>query len=47
MCHENSNPMMDLAEKVIFPVNLAQSGIYCKTYREVTTTIDGRPLKKV
>jgi hypothetical protein len=47
MCHENSNPMMDLTEKVIFPMNIAKSGIYCKTFREITTQIEGRTVKKV
>ncbi len=41
-CHKNSDPMMELVEKFVFPTNIEKSGIFAKTFRVVTENINGQ-----
>jgi len=46
-CHKNSDPLMELVEKFVFPTNIEKSGIFSKTFRVVTENISGQPIERI
>jgi len=46
-CHKNSEPMMELVENFVFPTNVAQSGIFAKTFRVITESVSGHKIERV